>query len=149
MTSSYESWIGGKIVVVDDSWLILEQIRLSLSARGYDVRTTTSADMAARLVRSSDLAILDFHMPGLNGTELVNLLRRGLPADAACTFYLYTSDRDEAARYQEHGFDGAFLKKGDEAALVPQVEAVFRTVKMRRLAEQMRKQRSVAPPGGK
>ena len=147
MTSSYESWVGGKIVVVDDSWLILEQIRLCLSARGYDVRTTTSADMASRLVRTCDLAIIDFHMPGLNGTELVRMLRIGLPADATCTFYLYTTDRDEAARYREHGFDGAFLKKGDEAALVPQVEAVFRTVKMRRLAAEMKKQRSLIPQG--
>ena len=145
MTNSYEAWIGGKVVVIDDSWIILEQIRLCLNARGYDVRTTTSADMAARLVRTADLAIVDFHMPGLNGTELVNLLRNGQPAEAHCMFYLYTSDRDEAARYREHGFDGAFLRKGDEAALVPQVEAVFRTVKMRKLADEMKKQRSIIP----
>ena len=146
--SSYESWVGGKVVVIDDSWLILEQIRLCLSARGYDVRTTTSADMAERLIRTADLAIVDFHMPGLNGTELVRMLRMAQPSEATCVFYLYTTDRDEASRYREHGFDGAFLKKGDEAALVPQVEAVFRTVKMRRLADEMRKQRSLAPKGG-
>ena len=133
--------------MVDDSWIILEQIRLCLSARGYDVRTTTSADMAVRLVKTADLAIVDFHMPGLNGTELVNMLRQGQPEGAHCTFYLYTTDRDEAARYREHGFDGAFLKKGDEAALVPQVEAVFRTVKMRKLADEMKKQRSLVPKG--
>jgi DNA-binding response OmpR family regulator len=149
VTTSYESWVGGKIVVVDDSWLILEQIRLSLSARGYDVRTTTSADMATRLVRTAELAIIDFHMPGLSGTELVRMLRKDLPTDCTCTFYLYTTDRDQAARYAEHGFDGAFLKKGDEAALVPQVEAVFRTVKLRRLAAEMRKNRSLAPTGVK
>lgn len=145
--SSYDDWVGGKVVVIDDSWIILEQIRLCLSARGYDVRTTTSADMAARLVRTADLAIVDFHMPGLNGTELVQMLRDGQPADAHCAFYLYTTDRDEAARYREHGFDGAFLKKGDEAALVPQVEAVFRTVKMRKLADEMKRKRSIVPKG--
>ncbi len=132
----------GRIVVVDDSWTILEQIRACLAERGYDVRTTTSPDVAVRLLRGADLTIVDFHMPGLNGTELVGMLRDAQPADNTCLFYLYTSDRDEAARYRAHGFDGAFLKKGDEAALVPQVEAVFRTVSMRRLTERIRKGRA-------
>ncbi|HEX2874426.1 MAG TPA: response regulator [Polyangiaceae bacterium] len=132
----------GRIVVVDDSWTILEQIRACLAQRGYDVRTTTSPDVAVRLLRGADLTIIDFHMPGLNGTELVKMLRKAQPSDASCLFYLYTSDRDEAARYLNHGFDGAFLKKGDEAALVPQVEAVFRTVRMRRLTDRIRKGRT-------
>lgn len=132
----------GRIVVVDDSWTILEQIRACLAERGYDVRTTTSPDVAVRLLRGADLTIIDFHMPGLNGTELVGMLRNAQPADNACLFYLYTSDRDEAARYRAHGFDGAFLKKGDVAALVPQVEAVFRTVSMRRLTDRIRKGRT-------
>ena len=132
----------GRVVVVDDSWTILEQIRACLAERGYDVRTTTSPDVAVRLLRGADLTIIDFHMPGLNGTEMVGMLRKAQPADGGCLFYLYTSDRDEAARYLNHGFDGAFLKKGDEAALVPQVEAVFRTVRMRRLTERIRKGRT-------
>ncbi len=107
------------------------------------MRTTTSSDVAERLVKSSDLAIIDFHMPGLNGTELVGILRRAAESVSSCLFYLYTSDRDEASRYTEHGFDGAFLKKGDEAALVPQVEAVFRTVRLRRLTDRIRKGRDV------
>jgi two-component system NtrC family sensor kinase len=130
-----------RIVVVDDSWIILEQIRLCLSGFGYDVRTTTGVEVASRLVKNADLAIVDFHMPGLNGEEFVALLRVALPAGSSCLFYLYTSDRDEASRYQAHGFDGAFLKKGDEEALVPQVEAVFRTVRMRRVAERLRRER--------
>jgi len=133
-----------RIVVVDDSWIILEQIRLCLSGFGYDVRTTTGVEVASRLVRNADLAIVDFHMPGLNGEEFVQLLRAALPAGAGCLFYLYTSDRNEAGRYQSHGFDGAFLKKGDEDALVPQVEAVFRTVRMRRVAERLRRERGGA-----
>ncbi len=134
----------GRIVVIDDSWTILEQIKQTLNACGYDVRTTTGADVAARLVRTADLAIVDFHMPGMNGTEVLAELRKAAPREGCCLFYLYTSDRDEAARYAEHGFDGAFLRKGEEAALVPQVDAVFRTVRMRSLAERMRRARSTA-----
>jgi CheY-like chemotaxis protein len=135
---------GRRIVVVDDSWLILENIRVCLSGCGYEVRTTTGPDMAERLVKNADLAIIDFHMPGLNGKEVVDMLRSALPRDSSCLFYLYTTDREEASRYQMHGFDGAFLKKGDEAALVPQVEAVFRTVALRRVAERLRRLRGPA-----
>jgi two-component system, NtrC family, sensor kinase len=131
----------GRIVVVDDSWIILEQIRLALNGRGYEVRTTTGADVAAKLAKSSDLAIVDFHMPGMNGGELLGIIRRSLPSGTACLFYLYTSDPAAAARYALHGFDGAFLHKGDEAALGPQVDAVFRTIRLRKLADQMRRDR--------
>ena len=141
MTTTLPPEPGRRIVVVDDSWLILEQVRLCLSASGYDVRTTTGPDMAERLVKNADLAIIDFHMPGLNGKELVARLRGTLPRESGCLFYLYTSDRDEAGRYAVYGFDGAFLRKGDEAALLPQVEAVFRTVALRRVAERLRRGR--------
>jgi two-component system NtrC family sensor kinase len=139
--SGSESPARERIVVVDDSWIILEQIRLCLAGFGYDVRTTTGVDVASRLIKTADLAIVDFHMPGLNGQEFVEHLRAALPTGATCLFYLYTSDRDEASRYQRHGFDGAFLRKGDEEALLPQVEAVFRTVRMRRVAERLRRER--------
>ena len=49
---------GGRIVVIDDSWTILEQIRVSLNAVGYEVRTTTGPDVAARLVKNADLTIV-------------------------------------------------------------------------------------------
>jgi DNA-binding NarL/FixJ family response regulator len=127
-----------RIVVVDDSWLILERIRESLTAAGYQVRTTTGFEVAAKLCLSSDLAIIDFHMPGMNGKELLAQMRSTLPPDAACMFYLYTSDPEAASAYERHGFDGAFLKKGDDDALAAQVDAVFRTISLRKLASRMR-----------
>lgn len=131
----------GRILVIDDSWVILEQIKLALGAHGYDVRTTTGVDVATRLVPNVDLCVIDFHMPGMNGREVVGLLRKSAPDDSPCLFYLYTSDRDEAARYTSHGFDGAFLRKGENEALAAQVDAVFRTVRMRQLARKMRNER--------
>jgi len=131
----------GVIVVVDDSWLILERIRDSLRNAGYEVHITTSPATASGYVRNADLVIVDFHMPQMNGAAAVQHLREGLPGGQRCEFYLYTSDRDVATRYQEHGFDGAFLKKGDESALMPQVAAVFRTIKMRKLAAELRRNR--------
>ena len=130
----------GDIVVVDDSYLILDRIRDRLTAEGYRVRTTTGQSSAVKLVPNADLAIIDFHMPGVDGAEMLMSLRNALP-NATCLYYLYTSDRDVATRYQQLGFDGAFLRKGEEAALVSQVGAVFRTIRMRKLAQKLRDER--------
>lgn len=131
----------GRIVVMDDSWLVLEKIHESLAGAGYQVRTTTSVEVATKLARSSDLTIIDFHMPGMNGAEALRAIRAGLDARANVQFYLYTSDPEQATRYRQHGFDGAFLKKGNEGALAAQVDAVFRTISLRKLAERMRTER--------
>lgn len=131
----------GDIVVVDDSYLILERIKDRLSAEGYSVRTTTGQAAAAKLIQHADLAIVDFHMPGIDGGEMLRMLREGARVGNPCLFYLYTSDRTVAARYERLGFDGAFLRKGEEAALVSQVGAVFRTIRMRKLAKKLRDER--------
>lgn len=131
----------GGIVVIDDSYLILERIRERLSAEGYEVRTTTGPAAATKLIQRADLAIIDFHMPGIDGAEMLAMLQQAAPPDSGCLYYLYTSDRDVAARYEQFGFDGAFLRKGEEDALVPQVRAAFRTIRMRKLARKLRDER--------
>jgi DNA-binding NarL/FixJ family response regulator len=132
--------VTGEIVVIDDSYLILDRISERLSAEGYHVRTTTGQGAAMKLVSHADLAIIDFHMPGIDGAEMLISLRQHHPQNP-CLYYLYTSDRDVATRYERLGFDGAFLRKGEEAALVPQVDAVFRTIRMRKLAQKLRDDR--------
>lgn len=130
----------GEIVVVDDSYLILDRIRERLTAEGYRVRTTTGQSAAMKLVEFADLAIIDFHMPGIDGAEMLSSLKT-LHPHGPCLYYLYTSDRNVATRYQQLGFDGAFLRKGEEEALVAQVGAVFRTIRMRKLAAKLRSDR--------
>jgi DNA-binding NarL/FixJ family response regulator len=131
----------GEIVVIDDSYVILERIRTHLKAEGYEVYVTTAAASAVVRIRTADLAIIDFHMPGVGGGQMLELLKEAAPKDSTCLYYLYTSDRDAAARYQEYGFDGAFLRKGEEAVLVSQVAAVFRTISLRKLARKLREER--------
>jgi hypothetical protein len=77
-------------------------------------------------------------MPGIDGKFVLNSLRRAGAAAPTCLYYLYTSDPEVARRSAEFGFDGSFLHKGNEAQLVPQVSAVFRTIRMRKLANKMR-----------
>ncbi|HTQ46453.1 MAG TPA: protein kinase [Polyangiaceae bacterium] len=125
-----------RILVIDDSEVMLGRIRAALEAEGYDVVTTTRAVGNARHIATCDLVIIDYHMPGIDGGTVIQSLRSarssgGGASEHPCLFYLYTSDAQIAGIYQKLGFDGVLTDKGDEASLVKQVKAVFRIVAMR------------------
>ncbi len=124
----------GRILVIDDSDLMLQRIDAALTAAGFEVITTNQTVGAARHLRSCDLAIVDFHMPGLDGATVLKSLKNAAASSGAqCMFLLYTSDETMAARFAEHGFDGALSQKGNIAVLVPQVHALLRVMRMRAL----------------
>src|SRR5579883_2859449 len=121
-----------KILVIDDSEVMLNRIRAALEAEGYDVLTTSRAVGNARHIPSTDLCIIDYHMPGIDGGTVISSLKAAATSGAhPCLFYLYTSDPQIAKEHQKLGFDGCFTDKGSEDALVRQVRAVFRMLQMR------------------
>jgi two-component system OmpR family response regulator len=123
-----------RIVVIDDSEVVLARIRAALATAGYDVVTTSQTVGAARHLRGCQLVIVDYHMPGLDGGTVMKSLRAALPhADSSPLFYLYTTDERVSGTYAALGFDGCLTRKGDLAALVHQVEAVFRKQSLKRL----------------
>ncbi|WP_437571735.1 response regulator [Sorangium sp. So ce542] len=122
---------GGRILVIDDSEIVLMRIRVELSSAGYDVVTTTQLVGTARHLRGCDLVIIDFFMPGLDGGAVLRSLKAAVPAgERPPLFYLYTTDAKAGAKYAELGFDGVFGRKGDLLALTPQVEAALRIRKL-------------------
>ncbi|MFA6449265.1 MAG: sigma-54 dependent transcriptional regulator [bacterium] len=65
------------ILVVDDEKNILTTIAMTLKSGGYAVRTAQSARDALELneKKQCDLAILDIMMPGIDGLELLKMMR--------------------------------------------------------------------------
>jgi len=121
-----------RILVIDDSQVMLERIQCALVDAGYDVTATTQIVGNARYLASCDLLIIDYHMPGLNGDSVVESLRTiAHSTKHKSQLFLYTSDEKVASNYRALGFDGAFWGKGDESVLVRQVAALFRTLAMR------------------
>lgn len=61
-----------KVLVVDDQPELLEMMNVGLQLAGYQVATAADgpAALQAAARTTPDLVILDFHMPGLNGTCL-------------------------------------------------------------------------------
>jgi len=134
---------------------MLSRIKKALVAEGYEVTTTTRAVGNARYLPTSDLVIIDFHMPGIDGETVIQALRgssgRGEHDENAkstkggCLFYLYTSDATIAHSYARLGFDGCLNDKGDEASLVRQVGSIFRLRKIRALADRSKSGRPPPP----
>lgn len=120
------------MLIIDDSPVILESARRVLEADGYRVTTTTQTVGAARHLVDCDLALIDFHMPGLDGGSVIQSLRSAASGSGRpCLFYLFTSDQNVAKDYARMGFDGSLTGKGDDGALLRGVRAAFRVLQMR------------------
>ncbi|NUQ77359.1 MAG: response regulator [Polyangiaceae bacterium] len=125
----------GRVLVIDDSEFVLARVKSVLAAAGYDVQTTTQTVGTGRYLRNCDLVLLDFHMPGIDGGQVLSSLRNAAQtASNPCSFYLFTSDEEVASRYASLGFDGVIRNKGDLTALAGQVRAAFRMNKMKAIA---------------
>jgi DNA-binding response OmpR family regulator len=67
-----------RILAIDDEEVILRLLKNILEGEGYDFLGATSGDAAFSLWREylPDLIILDIMMPGLDGFQVLNLIRR-------------------------------------------------------------------------
>jgi two-component system, OmpR family, KDP operon response regulator KdpE len=66
-----------KILLADDDPQILRALRITLSARGYDVVTASDGTEAVRAAidEHPDLIVVDLGMPGLTGIEVIEAVR--------------------------------------------------------------------------
>lgn len=65
-----------KILAVDDEKMILDMLKITLEAKGYEVLPAMSAEQAlACLKKQPDLILLDINMPGMDGLELCAMIR--------------------------------------------------------------------------
>ncbi|PJJ72100.1 two-component system KDP operon response regulator KdpE [Diaminobutyricimonas aerilata] len=66
-----------KVLIADDDPQILRALRITLSARGYEVVTATDGGAAldAAIHQHPDLIVLDLGMPGLTGIEVIEAVR--------------------------------------------------------------------------
>lgn len=122
-----------RIVYIDDSVADLRTAVDVLEPAGFVVLTHTSAKTAVRDLLHADVVLVDYHMPGMHGGEVVALLRDALPVGQRTLFYLFTSDRSLSGEYRRLGFDGQVILKGNSDALLRQLEAARRAIALRRL----------------
>ncbi|HET8733772.1 MAG TPA: response regulator, partial [Anaeromyxobacteraceae bacterium] len=100
-----------RVLVVDDDAVVREAISMVLTDEGYDCATTSGADAALELVRTTDphLVISDMKMPGKDGLWLLDRLRRERPDTAVVMLTAY-GDTEAAVECLRRGATDYLLK---------------------------------------
>jgi len=101
----------GALLIVDDDSTVRESLGEALSEAGYDVRTAEDAAraLAALATRAPDVVLTDVRMPGLDGLELLRLLRERSPGVQVILMTAYDDMPTVAAAMREGATD--FLVK--------------------------------------
>lgn len=117
-----------RVLVVDDSEIVLEKASEALIAKGYEVFTALSAQDADRFIYGEsrpDVIIMDVMMPMLDGDRKARMLK----ADAATSEIpvLLLSSKPEMELVQlasESGADGFIRKPFTFREMTEKIEAV-------------------------
>ncbi|MDE2720105.1 response regulator [Candidatus Palauibacter polyketidifaciens] len=121
-----------RILVVDDEPDILSVLVYHLSREGYRVTTAVNGQGALTMADAErpDLIILDLMLPGMDGYEVLQRLRRA-DRTSAIPVILLTARRaeDERVRGFEVGADDYITKPFSARELTLRVEALLRRAK--------------------
>jgi len=124
------------ILVVDDEPRICKLLTELLSREGYVVHTANDANQALALLDNDhyDMVISDLKMPGMDGFELIESIKRNHPHIAAIMITAYATV-ETAVQALRHGTDDYVTKPFDINELK---KVVGRTLEAKRLAQQNR-----------
>ena len=65
-----------RILVVEDEEKLRRVIELQLTSKGFDVDKSATAEEGLRVVDRADLVLTDLKLPGMDGLEFLNTIRR-------------------------------------------------------------------------
>jgi len=113
-----------KIVVIDDSEIVLEVTKGALEGAGYEViaHDRPAGCVALILYEKPDLVLMDVNMPGLGGDTIVSVLGKAAPTSDTVVL-LHSSLSAEVLRVKATtaGAHGFIQKSGDLFGLVREV----------------------------
>jgi CheY-like chemotaxis protein len=113
-----------KILVIDDSEIVLEVTRAALEAAGHHVVTHDRAAGCVALIlqQKPDLVLMDVNMPHLGGDTIVGVLGKAQPVSGIVVL-LYSSLPADILRVKAEavGAQGFIQKTSDQFALVREV----------------------------
>ena len=117
----------GTVLLVEDETAVRDLARRMLELAGYAVVSASSGEEAERLfgdLGSVDVLVTDLVMPGMNGRELADRLRRGRPDLCVVLMSGYSGDVEALDGLRAAG--AAFVEKPfTSTALVSEVRGVL------------------------
>ncbi|MDH3536399.1 MAG: response regulator [Gammaproteobacteria bacterium] len=121
------------IIVVDDLQFSREVVKSGLGKSGFsDIRTASSADEALYLLnhRRAHVVLADFWMPGMNGLEMTDLIRRWDENNDRYTGIVLLTAEDTASSIVvafDRGVDDFISKSANQFELAARVFGAGRT----------------------
>ncbi len=133
------------IIVVDDLQFSREVVKSGLGKSGFtDIRTASSADEALYLLnqRRAHVVLADFWMPGMNGLEMTDLIRRWDENNDRYTGIVLLTAEDTASSIVaafDRGVDDFISKSANQFELAARVYGAGRNAyQQNELRERMR-----------
>ncbi len=117
-----------KIAVVDDDRDLAALMCLWLEQAGHLCQAFFDAEDFRRALDAEpfDIVLLDWIMPGLDGEQLLNWLRRQPVGNLAVIFVTARDAEDDMVRILNEGADDYLIKPVSQRALLARVNAVAR-----------------------
>ncbi len=115
-----------KILVVDDETAVVSVVRAYLEKEGFHVVTASDGVEALRLfqLERPDLVVLDIMLPGLDGLEVLQKMRKG--SDAYVILLTAKSEEVDRIVGLTLGADDYVVKPFSPRELVARIKAVLR-----------------------
>jgi len=118
-----------KILVIDDEPSIINLVSAYLKPEGYEVYTASDGNAGLKSARAfkPDLIILDLMLPGMDGIELLSILRR--ESDVYVIMLTARTDETDKIVGLSVGADDYVTKPFSPRELVARVKAALRRIK--------------------
>ena len=102
-----------RIIIIEDDKDILDSLKEIIKSDGYEVDTASNGEEGIKKCRANsfDLALLDIKLPGMDGTEVLEILHKEFPEMVKIMITGYPSLENAVAS----------LKKGADAYLMKPV----------------------------
>jgi two-component system NtrC family sensor kinase len=120
---------GAMLLLVEDSETQALQMRRMLEGHGYAVRRAATAEAALEALNGPlpDLIIADYHLPAMNGDELVRQIRLSSRTRAIPVLMLTEArERDLERQGLESGSDAYVAKSAGQDLLLLRIKALLR-----------------------
>ncbi len=120
--------VKGKVLVIDDSELVLELTRDALEEAGYRVYTNSSWMEVNSTIREHrpDMILLDLMMPSMKGESLCEILKKSSFGRSIPIIIFSTKEESEIQRLAEDaGADGYIVKRMNRRDIVEAVDHFF------------------------
>jgi len=113
-----------RILIVEDHPTMREALRLVLEREDLDIVEASDGNVALALARSEppDLVLLDLHIPGMPGEEVLSELKADPTTSHARVIVVTATGEEGRARALAVGADAYFTKPFSPTALLQAVE---------------------------